>query len=224
MDTTRRRGSTDAAIQQSVLRELHWDTRVDETAIGVEVSEGIVTLRGVVGSWAERVAAQDAAHRVPDVQDVANDIEVRLPGAPGRTDTDIARSVRHALEWDVFVPEEHVRTTVTNGEVTLEGHVDTFREAQAAERAVRDLVGVRAVVNRIDVRPEIVPDDLRDAIEDALERQAIREARRVGITIKDGHVTVSGPARSWAEREAIIGVIKGTRGVRAVHDNLHIEG
>lgn len=70
----------DSAIQQSVLRELKWDTRVDETEVGVEVDSGVVTLTGTVDSWAKRVAAQEAAHRVAGALDVANDIEVRVPG------------------------------------------------------------------------------------------------------------------------------------------------
>ena len=55
------------------------------------------------------MAAQDAAHRVAGVLDVANDLEVRWPGAFARTDTDIAHAVRHALEWDVFVPHGRSR-------------------------------------------------------------------------------------------------------------------
>ena len=58
---------TDSEIQQAVLRELKWDTRVEETGIGVEVDRGVVTLTGAVSSWAKRMAAQEAAHRVGGV-------------------------------------------------------------------------------------------------------------------------------------------------------------
>ena len=34
----------------------------------------IVSLTGTVTGWAKRLAAQDAAHRVVDVFDVANDV------------------------------------------------------------------------------------------------------------------------------------------------------
>ena len=43
--------SLDSEIQQAVLRELHWDTRVDETDVGVEVDHGVVTLTGTVDSF-----------------------------------------------------------------------------------------------------------------------------------------------------------------------------
>ena len=168
---------TDAETQQDVLRELKWDTRVEETDVGVEVDKGVVTLTGHVSSWGKRCAAAEAAHRVRGVLDVANDITVRVPGTPGRTDTEIASAVRHALEWDEFVPEKRIKSTVSNGAVTLQGDVDTWAQCEGAARAVRYLFGVRAVVNLIEVKaPKVEAAKLRKAIESALERRAELEA------------------------------------------------
>jgi osmotically-inducible protein OsmY len=55
---------TDTQIHHDVLEELKWDSRVDETEVGVEVGKGVVTLTGTVSSWAKRMAAQEAACRV----------------------------------------------------------------------------------------------------------------------------------------------------------------
>lgn len=215
---------TDSEVQQDVLRELKWDTRVEETDVGVEVDEGVVTLSGTVSSWAKRHAAAEAAHRVGGVLDVANDIAVKPPGTPGRTDTELARAVRNALMWDVFVPDTRVQSTVSEGAVTLEGELDNWTQHEDAERAVRNLAGVRMVVNLIHVKaPKIDAVEVRQAIEDALERQAEREAKRVWFEVQDGGVKVFGTVRSWAEREAVIGAAKGTPGVRSVEDKLQIE-
>src|ERR1700675_3922900 len=111
---------TDTQIHHDVLEELKWDSRVDETEVGLQVASGVVTLTGTVTSWAKRVAAQEAAHRVIGVLDVANDLRVKVPGGLTRTDTEIAQAVRRALEWDVFVPEEKITSTVADGFVTLD--------------------------------------------------------------------------------------------------------
>lgn len=215
---------TDSEIQQAVLRELKWDTRVEETDVGVEVDAGVVTLTGTVSSWAKRLAAQEAAHRVADVLDVANDIHVRIPGDAERTDTDIARSVRQALEWDVLVPEHRIRSTVSSGLVKLEGDVDFWSQREDAERAIRNLAGVRGVSNEIEIKPAFVdPDEVRTSIEDALERQATREANRIHLEVHEGRVTLSGSVRSWAEKNAVLGAAKGTPGVRGVEDRLLIQ-
>ena len=73
---------TDEDIRADVLEELKWDTRVQSNEIGVAVKDGIVTLTGWVDSYLKKVAAEEAALRVPSVKAVANDIDVRLPAFP----------------------------------------------------------------------------------------------------------------------------------------------
>ena len=216
---------TDAQIQQQVLKELAWDPRVEETEVGVSVQHGVVTLSGTVTSWAKRIAAQGAAHRVAGVLDVANDIIVKIPGGLGRSDTEIAHAVRNALEWDVFVPDQDIQSTVSNGWVTLTGMVATVSEREDAARAVRNLIGVSGVENQITVRqPMVAPERIRTAIEEALERRAEREARRIDVTVSpDGEVTLAGRVRSWAEREAVVASARYLRGVHGVRDHLRID-
>jgi osmotically-inducible protein OsmY len=215
---------TDAEIQQDVLRELKWDTRVNETQVGVEVSSGVVTLSGTVNSWAKRTAAQEAAHRVLGVLDVANDLQVRLTGTLGRTDTEIARSVRHSLEWDVFVPDTRIRSTVSEGQVTLEGEVDYWTQREDAGKAVRNLAGVRSVLNLISIKPpKVAAEAVHKAIEEALERRADREAQRIKVELHDGRVSIAGTVRSWGERMAAVEAARATAGVLVVDDRLRID-
>lgn len=215
---------SDLEIQQDVMRELRWDTRIGPTEVGVEVDKGIVTLTGTVENFAKKHAATEAAHRLAGVLDVANDITVHLAGSPGKTDTEIARAVRHALEWDAFVPDRHIRSNVSEGWVTLEGEVEFLRECEDAARVVRRLEAVKGVWNQITVTPKKVdPVALRNMIEDALERRAEREAEQIGVAIDDGTVTLSGKVRSWLEKDAVVGAIGHAPGVRTVNDKLRIE-
>jgi osmotically-inducible protein OsmY len=215
---------TDAQIHRDVLEELRWDSRVEETEVGVEVDSGVVTLTGTVTSWAKRQAAQEAAHRVIGVLDVANNIEVKVPGGLARTDTEIAQAVRHTLEWDVFVPENQITSTVAHGWVTLAGLVDRWSQRDAAARAVRNLTGVKGVLNQITVKPgPVVFENVRKAIEGALERRAEREARRIRVDVHDGTVTLTGTVHSWAERKSIVAAARFTPGILDVEDRLRIE-
>jgi len=216
---------TDAQIHHDVLEELKWDSRVEETEVGVQVEGGVVTLTGTVTSFAKRWAAEEAAHRVIGVLDVANDVTVKVAGEAAPTDTDIAHAVRRALEWDVFVPNEHIKSTVTKGGVVLEGTVDRAVQRDDAERAVRNLAGVKGVQNKIDVRHPATPvtEDVRKAIEQALERRAEREARRIHVDVTDGTVTLTGAVHSWAERKSVLAAARFTPGVRAVEDHLRTE-
>src|SRR3989454_11120057 len=148
---------TDEQIQADVLDELKWDTRVRPNEIGVAVKDGIVTLTGWVDSYLQKMAAENAAHRVHGVQAVANDIEVRLPSSAERTDADLAATVLNALKWDAAVPVDNLDVTVSHGWVTLKGEVDYGFQKRDAERAVERLSGVKGVTNLITVKPHPLP-------------------------------------------------------------------
>lgn len=214
----------DSDIKRDVLRELKWDPRVSETEVGVQVRDGVVALSGFVTSYAKRLAAVEATHRVGGVLDVANDLEVRIPGVSKKTDTDIAEAARHALMWDVFVPHEKIRTTVSNGWVTLEGDAQYWVQREDAARAVQRLTGVTGVTNNIVVRGQSAdPGEIRAAIEEAVERRAEREVERITVQVNDGVVSLRGAVRSWGERHAIEQAAGFAPGVHRVNSDLVID-
>ena len=156
--------------------------------------------------------------------DVANDLTVKPAGSAERTDTEIAQAVRRALEWDVLVPDQQIQSTVAHGIVTLEGTVAHWNQRFDAERAIERLAGVKRVVNRIEVQPneEVNLERARHAVDRALARHASREAARLQLQSADGTVMVSGVVDTLQEKEAVLGAVRGTRGVRDVSDHLRI--
>lgn len=214
--------TSDGRLREDVLKELRWDSRVGGAGIEVSVRDGVVTLKGSVPFYARKVAAQEAAHRVAGVLDVANEIEVKVERR--YHDEEIAKAVRHALEWDVLVPDDCIRSTVADGWVTLEGAVTNLRERDDAESAALKIKGVVGVINKLAVRPpEADAEELRAEIENALERRAEREAERLRVEVRDGVVELRGRVHSWQERRAVVGSISHAPGVRAVNDHLRID-
>ena len=215
---------SDKELEQDLRRELRWDSRIISSPIEVRVSNGVATLTGIVSSYAKKIAAQEAAHRVPGILDVANDIEVRAIDLFARTDTQIASAVRNVLEWDALVPNERITSTVSDGWVMLEGAVDYWREREDAERAIRRLNGVVGVINKITIEKRAVdPKELRQQIEYALERRADREAERLRVDIHDGAVDLWGRVHSWQEKRAVLGSISHAPGVSRVVDHLRVD-
>jgi osmotically-inducible protein OsmY len=216
---------TDAQLKNDVIRELAWDIHIDETAIGVSAHHGVVTLTGIVDCWAEKHAAEEAAHRVASVLDVANEIEIKPSWIVTRTDADIAEAVRGALTWSRFLPDQQIRSTVADqGTVTLTGTVRTLAQRDEAERVVRGLAGVRYVANQIAVdAPSIAETELHETIKQALERHVAREADRITIDVQGNTVVLAGRVASWRERRAVLGAAKGTPGVQRIDDQLRIQ-
>ena len=77
----------DLEIQADVLAEMRWDPKINAPQIGVEVSNGVVTLSGYVESYLEKISAEKAAKRVIGVGAIAQEIKVLLPGSSIRSDT-----------------------------------------------------------------------------------------------------------------------------------------
>ena len=68
------------------------------------------------------------------------------------SDTDLQRDVLDELKWEPSVNAAHIGVSVKDGIVTLSGHVDSYMEKYAAEKAAKRIHGVMAVANEIDVK------------------------------------------------------------------------
>ena len=213
---------TDEQIQQDVLEELKWDTRVQPNEIGVAVKDGIVTLTGWVDSYLKKIAAEEAAHRVRGVKAVANDIEVRLPTSSERTDADLAAAVVNALRWEAAVPADKIDVTVSKGWVTLKGEVEYGFQKRLAERAAERLSGVKGVTNLIAVKPRLSPEDLKQNIEKALVRNAETDAQRITVEVEGSKVILRGTVRSYAEKKAAEDAAWAAPGVSEVENRIVI--
>ncbi|MFG1890113.1 BON domain-containing protein [Micromonospora sp. NPDC049051] len=215
---------TDERIQRDVLDELAWDAQVQPNEIGVSVHDGVVTLTGQVDAYALTWAARRCAQRVRGVRAVADEIEVRLPGEPGRTDAEIAIAASRALEWDSFVPAERLDVTVSDGWVLLRGEVEFGWQRRTAEWELRRLRGVRGVTNLVDVRPVIQPDAERRRrdLQRALGRGLGTE--RVTVELDGDTVVLAGVVRSWWERDEAERTAWSAEGVRAVRNRLLVGG
>jgi osmotically-inducible protein OsmY len=59
-------------------------------------------------------------------------------------------------------------------------------------------------------------------VEQVLARRAERVVRPT-ITLYDGVVTLTGTCHSWAQKDAVIAIVRGTQGVRLVDDRLRVD-
>ncbi len=104
----------------------------------MQTFNGVVTLTGDVPPYAGRWAAEDIAKRVTGVRAIANDIQIAIPAASGRTDTDIAEATANALRWNVSLSGTDLKPMVKDGWVSLSGQVNWgYQRAAAAHQQTR---------------------------------------------------------------------------------------
>jgi osmotically-inducible protein OsmY len=211
----------DTQIKRNVEEELRWDPNIDvNDIIGVAVKDGIVTLTGFVRRYNDIFEAEGAAKHVAGVIGVVNDLELRLPGEDERPDTDIANDAIAMLKIHLRDAAEHIKVSVSNGWVTLEGHVQWNHQRTAAENAVRFLKGVKGVDNLIGLQPQGVPVDIKRKIEDAFERSADIDAKRITVAANGGDVVLKGTVPSWAKREKAERIAWAAPGVVSVDNRI----
>jgi osmotically-inducible protein OsmY len=212
---------TEEEIQKNVLEQFKYDPRISPSEIGVTVKDGVVTLLGTVENYTKKWSAEEIALRVAGVKAVVNKLEVKLPSSAVRTDEEIAKAAKQALESSWEIPAS-VKVSVEKGWLTLHGEVEWHYQKEAAERKVRDIVGVRGVINQIEIKPKVKPDDVKRRIESALIRTAETDAKNIQVEVKDGRVVLRGRVHSWYEKEEAKREAWLAPGVREVVDELVI--
>jgi osmotically-inducible protein OsmY len=212
----------DKTLRQIVIDELDFEPRIDAAHIGVTAEGGVITLTGHVGSYAEKIAAEEAVRRVKGVKAIAEEIEVRYPFAKKTADDEIAKRAVHILEWDSSIPKNRVEIKVQRGWITLSGEVDWYFQKQAAEHAVRKLTGIVGVNNMISIKQTVQSGDVRKRIEEAFKRNAELEADGIRVSVSDGKVTLEGKVKAWYERNVAEQAAWAAQGVRAVEDHIQV--
>jgi osmotically-inducible protein OsmY len=159
----------DPEIHQAVRAELSIEQDGRGRSLDVSVQHGVVSLSGLVDSYAEKWAIDRAVRRIVGVKELRDYLHVRPPDGASN-DRRIARTAKLALGWHARVPNG-IRVDVANGVLRLRGAVKQFSQREAAEEAVRNLIGVRDIVNEIALLVAVPPAHLALEVEAALRRR-----------------------------------------------------
>ncbi|KQY21546.1 BON domain-containing protein [Rhizobium sp. Root482] len=131
----------DRRIRRDILDELEFDPSLDAARIGVAVEQGIATLSGHVGSYAQKLMAESIAQRIRVVRAVASEIEIRWSEHKRHADDEIAGRALDIICWDTAHPDAAIDIKVHKGWVTLSGEVPWHFQRQGAEDAVKSSAG-----------------------------------------------------------------------------------
>jgi len=192
---------TDLEIKEDVLAQLAWQPNIDETQIGVTVKEGIVTLTGLVDDFSKKGIIDIAVKSIAGVKAIAEDIEVKHEYKDQYSDEEIAKAAINALEWNASVPSENIIVEVEDGVIHLTGELEWAYQRDFAKRTIEYLIGVKAVVNNIQLKPKSTVVDVKNKIEKAFERAANIDSKNIHVTLDGPTVILSGTVNSMKEKD-----------------------
>ncbi|MEZ6186771.1 MAG: BON domain-containing protein [Planctomycetota bacterium] len=137
------------------------------------------------------------------------------------SDAEVAARVGSALLLEPSVAVATLEASAEDGVVTLSGEAPHLLARDRAIEVASSLRGVRAVIDRVEIRPvEVDDDELLHGVEAALALDPTTEAYEVQIAVQDGEVTLAGEVDSWQERALAERLAKGVAGVRGVENAL----
>jgi osmotically-inducible protein OsmY len=112
---------------------------------------GTVVLRGAVESLRQRRAAERDAREIDGVFEVIDHLKVHPPIGNHRADDEIRADAIQRLMWDSRIWSDDIHVDVSDGWVTLTGHVRERPQSAAAVEDVADLAGVTGVTDHIKI-------------------------------------------------------------------------
>lgn len=144
-----------------------------------------------------------------------------------KTDSDLKKDVLTELSWDPLVPEARVGVAVSDGVVTLTGHLDTYAEKIATRRAVERVSGVKAIAVELDVVPVGIHQrsdtEIATAVEHVLGWNTSVPQDRVKVSVEKGWVILSGELDWNFQRRAVERMIRPLKGVVGITDNIRLK-
>ena len=144
-----------------------------------------------------------------------------------KTDHQLKLDVTAELAWDPAIKADAIGVAVKDGIVTVSGHIDTYAEKRAVEKALRRVSGVKAIALELDVklsaRHKRNDTELAAAIENALKWNSVVPADKVRVTVDNGWVTLAGELDWDYQRTSVEKMVRPLIGVVGVNNDVTLK-
>jgi len=210
-------------LQTDVQNAIKWEPLLNAAEIGVTVKDGIVSLTGIVDSYAKKMEAENAAKKVIGVKALVEKIEVKFPSSWSKTNVEIATEVLTALDSNWSVPKDKITVKVEDGWITLEGELPWNYQKEAAKSAVNYLIGVKGVTNNIKIKAESHDAIKQKDVEDAIGRSWSVDDSNIQVSVSGTTVTLTGTVHSWYQKEEAGRIAWNTLGIWHMKNELAVD-
>ncbi len=145
-----------------------------------------------------------------------------------KSNEELQKDVQDAIKWEPLLNAAQIGVTALDGVITLTGTVDSYTKKIEAEDATKNVAGVKAVVEKIEIKffsLMATRDDSEIATEVmiAFRMNGLTAGDKVKVKVESGWVTLDGELDWNYQRESAQNAVKNLFGVKGVTNNIRIK-
>jgi len=144
-----------------------------------------------------------------------------------KNNSELQTDVQNAIKWEPLLNAAEIGVTVKDGVVSLTGIVDCYAKKLEAENAAKKVIGVKAVVEKIEVKFPTswtkTNVEIANEVLTALKSNWSVPNDKVTVKVEDGWVTLDGELPWNYQKEAAKNAVNYLTGVKGVINNIKIK-
>ena len=138
-----------------------------------------------------------------------------------KNNSELQKDVQDAIKWEPLLNAAEIGVTVKDGIVTLTGTVDSYSKKTEAEDAAKNVAGVKAVVEKIEIKlnngwAKKDDNEIAGEVLNALKWHWQIPNDKIKVKVEKGCVTLEGELEWNYQKEAAIKAVKNLLGVTSV--------
>jgi len=144
-----------------------------------------------------------------------------------KSNQELQTDVQNAIKWEPLLNAAEIGVTAKDGVVSLTGTVDSYPKKIEAENAAKKVIGVKALVEEIEVKfPSSwskTNEEIAKEVVVALESNWSVPDKKVTVKVEDGWVTLEGELPWNFQKDAAKSAVNFLNGVKGVINNIKIK-
>ena len=140
---------------------------------------------------------------------------------------ELARNVAAAIQWEPLMKGTEIHVTAIDGVISLTGVVDSYLKKYKAEDITKSIVGVKAVVEQIEIKfnndDEKNDNAIAVKIINALKDDGRVPHDRIKVRVENGWVTLEGDLPWNYQKEAATAAVRHLQGIKVFTNDIRIQ-
>jgi osmotically-inducible protein OsmY len=144
-----------------------------------------------------------------------------------KSNEELQKDVMDAIKWEPLLNAAEIGVTAKDGVVTLSGIVNNYSKKAEAEHAAKNISGVNAVVEKIEIKfdsnEKKNDNNLADEIVHSLKSKWDIPDNKIKVKVENGWITLDGELHWNYQKQTAVRSINSISGITGITNNIVIK-